>query len=112
MGITPGWGDVYWLGVQEQFLEVKDLAPGDYWLEMEIDPLKRLKVKSRNNHKERVKVTLVINPAGRDRDRPVRLWRWVRAAGHKVPVFADPSLAREQRRWACCGHLPRNEPRS
>jgi len=58
MGITPGWGDVYWSGVQEQFIEVEDLPRGDYWLEMVVDPLKRLKVKSRRNHKTRAKVTL------------------------------------------------------
>jgi hypothetical protein len=60
MGITPGWGDVYWSGVQEQFLEVKRLKPGDYWLEMEIDPFRRLKVKSLKGHKTRVLVKFVI----------------------------------------------------
>jgi lysyl oxidase len=58
MGITPGWGDVYWAGVQEQYIEVKDLPPGDYWLEMVIDPFKRLKVSSRRHDRTRVRVTL------------------------------------------------------
>ncbi|MGQ0549543.1 MAG: lysyl oxidase family protein [Armatimonadota bacterium] len=58
MGITPGWGDVYWAGVQEQYIEVKGLPPGEYWLEMVVDPKKRLKVKSRRYHKTRVKITL------------------------------------------------------
>jgi hypothetical protein len=58
MGITPGWGDVYWAGVQEQYIEVKGLPPGDYWLEMVVDPKKRLKVKSRRYHKTRVKIAL------------------------------------------------------
>lgn len=58
MGITPGWGDVYWAGVQEQYIEVKGLPPGEYWLEMVVDPYKRLKVKSRRHHKTRVKVIL------------------------------------------------------
>ena len=58
MGITPGWGDVYWAGVQEQYLEVKGLRAGDYWLEMIVDPKKRLRVQSRRYHKTRVKITL------------------------------------------------------
>jgi hypothetical protein len=58
MGITPGWGDVYWAGVQEQFIEVKDLPPGDYWLEMVIDPFKRLKVSSRKHVRTRALVSL------------------------------------------------------
>jgi hypothetical protein len=58
MGITPGWGDVYWAGVQEQYIEVKGLPPGHYWLEMVVDPKKRLKVKSRRYHRTRVKITL------------------------------------------------------
>ena len=58
MGITPGWGDVYWAGVQEQFIEIKGLPPGDYWLEMVIDPKKRLRVKTRRHHSARVKITL------------------------------------------------------
>lgn len=43
MGITPGGGDVYWAGVQEQYIEVKGLPTGDYWLEMVVDPKKRLR---------------------------------------------------------------------
>jgi hypothetical protein len=58
MGITPGWGDVYWAGVQEQYVEVKGLRAGDYWLEMVVDPKKRLRVQSRRYHKTRVRITL------------------------------------------------------
>lgn len=58
MGVTPGWGDVYWAGVQEQYIEVKGLPAGKYWLEMVVDPKKRLRVKSRRYHRTRVKITL------------------------------------------------------
>lgn len=58
MGITPGWGDVYWSGVQEQFIEVKGLRPGAYWLECVVDPTKRLKVKSRRYDTTMVKIRL------------------------------------------------------
>jgi hypothetical protein len=58
MGITPGWGDVYWAGVQEQYIEVKGLPAGTYSLEMVVDPKKRLKAESRRHAKTRVKITL------------------------------------------------------
>lgn len=58
MGITPGWGDVYWSGVQEQYIEVKGLPTGAYWLECVVDPKNRLKVKSRNQNKTRVRIRL------------------------------------------------------
>lgn len=58
MGITPGWGDVYWDGVQEQFIEVKGLPPGRYWLECIVDPASQLRVKSRRRMKTRVKIRL------------------------------------------------------
>jgi hypothetical protein len=58
MGIKPGWGDVYWKGVQEQYIEVKKVPPGVYWLECIVDPKNRLRLKSRRNSKTRVKITL------------------------------------------------------
>src|SRR5712664_343919 len=58
MGIKPGWGDVYWAGVREQFIEVKGLPVGAYWLECVVDPKNRLKLKSQRNLKTRVRITL------------------------------------------------------
>ncbi len=58
MGIKPGWGDVYWAGVREQFIEVKGLPLGAYWLECVVDPKNRLKLKSQRNLKTRVRITL------------------------------------------------------
>jgi len=58
MGIKPGWGDVYWKGVQEQYIEVRKVPPGAYWLECIVDPNNRLKLKSRRNTRTRVKVNL------------------------------------------------------
>ncbi|HEV8671275.1 MAG TPA: lysyl oxidase family protein [Candidatus Limnocylindria bacterium] len=58
MGITPGWGDVYWSGVQEQYIEVKNLPAGAYWLECVVDPKNRLTVKSRRQNTTRVKIRL------------------------------------------------------
>jgi hypothetical protein len=58
MGIKSGWGDVYWKGVQEQYIEVKKVPAGVYWLDCIVDPKNRLKLKSRRNNKTRVTITL------------------------------------------------------
>ena len=56
MGISVGWGDVYWAGLQEQFIEVKGLPRGPYWLECVVDPRRRLKLKTRGHLSTRVKI--------------------------------------------------------
>jgi hypothetical protein len=58
MGISVGWGDVYWAGLQEQFLEVKGVRRGTYWLECIVDPRRRLKLKTRGHLSTRVKVRI------------------------------------------------------
>jgi hypothetical protein len=58
MGIKPGWGDVYWKGVREQFIEVQGLPAGAYWLECIVDPKNRLKLKTQRNLTTRVRVRL------------------------------------------------------
>jgi len=58
MGISVGWGDVYWAGLQEQFIEVKGVPPGAYWLECIVDPRRRLELKTRRRLSTRVKVRL------------------------------------------------------
>jgi hypothetical protein len=37
-GISPGWADVYDSSLPEQWIDVTGLAPGIYWLEVEVDP--------------------------------------------------------------------------
>jgi hypothetical protein len=56
MGISVGWGDVYWAGLQEQYIEVAGIPPGDYWLECRVDPGKLLEEKSRRNNSTRVRI--------------------------------------------------------
>lgn len=58
MGISVGWGDVYWAGLQEQFIEVKGLPRGTYWLECIVDPRGRLELKTRGHLSTRVKVRI------------------------------------------------------
>lgn len=58
MGISVGWGDVYWAGLQEQFIEVKGLPRGTYWLECVVDPRGRLRLKTRRRLSTRVKVRI------------------------------------------------------
>jgi len=58
MGISPGWGDVYWAGLHEQYIEVKGLPSGDYWLECVVDPASLLAVKSRRSTSTKVRVRL------------------------------------------------------
>jgi hypothetical protein len=37
-GISPGWRDVYDRGLAFQWIDVSELAPGEYWLREEVDP--------------------------------------------------------------------------
>jgi hypothetical protein len=37
-GISPGWRDVYERSLAFQWVDVSDVAPGEYWLREEVDP--------------------------------------------------------------------------
>jgi hypothetical protein len=37
-GISPGWRDVYNSGLAFQWVDVSDVAPGEYWLREDVDP--------------------------------------------------------------------------
>ena len=37
-GISPGWSDVYDRELDDQWIDITDIADGSYWLEVEVDP--------------------------------------------------------------------------
>jgi len=38
MGVSPGWRDVYGAGLTFQWINISDVAPGEYWLRTDADP--------------------------------------------------------------------------
>jgi hypothetical protein len=38
MGVSPGWRDVYGAGLTFQWIDISDVAPGEYWLRTDADP--------------------------------------------------------------------------
>ncbi|MFN3652063.1 MAG: lysyl oxidase family protein [Armatimonadota bacterium] len=62
-GISRGWSDVYPANLYGQWVDVTGLPPGDYTLEVRLDPEGRLLEKSTENNTARVPVT-IPPPAG------------------------------------------------
>ncbi len=57
-GISVGWADVYAHTLGDQWIDVTGLAPGLYWLEVEVDPRRNLRESSVSNNREWIKVRL------------------------------------------------------
>lgn len=57
-GISAGWADVYSATLADQWIDVTDVADGEYWLEVVIDPEDRLREKDETNNVARVRVSL------------------------------------------------------
>ena len=63
MGISPGWADHYAArqGLQlldGQFIEIDDVSPGEYYLEITVDPVNRLIESNQDNNSAFVKVKI------------------------------------------------------
>jgi hypothetical protein len=66
LGISVGWVDSYSRGLPGQWIEVTDLTPGDYWLEVTADPDNRIQEFDETNNTTRILVTLGAIPEPQD----------------------------------------------
>jgi hypothetical protein len=63
-GISVGWGDLYDLTIDYQWIDVTDLAPGQYYLESIADPTHRLLETNEDNNTTRVLITVNVPRLG------------------------------------------------
>jgi len=57
-GISPGWSDVYDKGLPGQSINIEGLPDGEYWLEIEIDPLDQLRESNETNNSSFTLITV------------------------------------------------------
>ena len=57
-GISAGWSDVYDRGLPGQSIEITNVADGNYWLELVVDPHNRLIESDETNNIERIQISL------------------------------------------------------
>lgn len=57
-GLSVGWIDVYSKYLAGQSIDITGVAPGQYWLESEVDPLDHVLESDETNNATRIKVTL------------------------------------------------------
>jgi hypothetical protein len=57
-GISSGWADVYSSGLPGQSIDIAGVPDGQYWLEVEVDPLNRLVEADETNNVTRILITL------------------------------------------------------
>ncbi len=76
-GISVGWSDVYHWSLEGQSLDVTDVADGEYWLEVVVDPADQFIEEDETNNSARILVVLGTRPGRRDayepNDSPERL---------------------------------------
>ena len=59
-GISVGWADVYTSDLDDQWIEVEDLPPGEYWFETIVDPYDNLIEADESNNVIRHKIVLGV----------------------------------------------------
>ena len=66
-GISAGWADIYDETLPDQWINVTDVAPGRYWLEVVVDPKNHVIEKDEGNNVARIPITLRdATPPGND----------------------------------------------
>jgi hypothetical protein len=60
LGVSVGWADLYNKSISTQRIDVTGLPDGQYWLEVEIDPLDRVLETDDTNNTTRILVDLTI----------------------------------------------------
>jgi hypothetical protein len=60
LGISIGWADVYGAGLPGQWVPATELADGEYWLEVVVDPYDRIEEANEANNVTRILVNLAI----------------------------------------------------
>lgn len=57
--MDPGWGDVYWSAFEAQFVVLPtDIVPGDYLIEVMIDPAGQITERRTDNNLQQIEVTI------------------------------------------------------
>jgi hypothetical protein len=59
-GISVGWADLYAADLDDQWIDVEDLPPGEYWFETVVDPFNNLFESDETNNVIRHKVVLGV----------------------------------------------------
>ena len=59
-GISVGWADVYHQSLDDQWIDVTDVANGQYWLEVVSDPDNHLAESNENNNVDRILINLTL----------------------------------------------------
>ena len=57
-GISAGYSDVYSASLDDQWIDITNVADGTYWLEIEADPEDNLQETDETNNTARVQVTI------------------------------------------------------
>jgi hypothetical protein len=57
-GISVGWADVYSASLPDQWVDVTNVKPGRYWLEVIVDPKNRILESNEKNNMTRIPVNL------------------------------------------------------
>jgi hypothetical protein len=60
LGISVGWGDLYRRNLPGQWIDVTDLASGQYWFEVTVDPYKKIIESNDLNNTTQIMVNLTI----------------------------------------------------
>jgi hypothetical protein len=94
-GISVGWYDVYGKHLDGQWIDITDVAPGEYWLEAEVDPEGHVLETDETNNVKRVRLTIPDFSGGDDRSGPVRAEQYICAG-----ALAGTRGADEPEPWA------------
>ncbi|MFC1759025.1 lysyl oxidase family protein, partial [Planctomycetota bacterium] len=57
-GISVGWADVYPADIPDQWIDVEDVPPGEYWFETVIDPFNLIKESNDDNNSMQTRVVI------------------------------------------------------
>jgi len=57
-GISVGWADIYGAELDDQWINIQDVLPGEYWLETVLDPLNLLRESNEENNIIRNRVVI------------------------------------------------------
>jgi hypothetical protein len=67
-GISVGWADIYSSSLPDQWVDVTNVRPGKYWLEVVVDPSDSIQESDETNNTTRILITLKDTPKPRNDD--------------------------------------------
>jgi hypothetical protein len=62
-GISVGWADIYGSNLEGQSIDITGVPNGDYWLEVEFDPMDHILEVNETNNLTRIPITITTQPA-------------------------------------------------